>query len=132
MPSPAPDRRRFRFSLRTLFVLVTVLGSSLGWLGMQLRWIRERHDGSRWSTRNIARPVLLLQDADAPWSLRLFGESGFKAAYVIVQDERNPTSDDERLRRQVESVCPEAKVGYMSSKFRESMNAPVTSRAKRP
>ena len=35
-----PRRRWFRFSLRTLFVVVTVLGC---WLGYQLNWIRERH-----------------------------------------------------------------------------------------
>ena len=33
MNPPAPPRRRwFRFSLRTLFVLVTILGGGLGWL----------------------------------------------------------------------------------------------------
>jgi hypothetical protein len=37
----APKRRWPRFSLRTLFVVVTVLGC---WLGYQLNWIRQRHD----------------------------------------------------------------------------------------
>ena len=36
----APERRCFRFSLRTMFVVVTVMG---GWLGYCLNWIRERH-----------------------------------------------------------------------------------------
>ena len=44
MNSPSPLRRRlFRFSLKTLFVLVTVLGVFLGWLAVQVKWIRDRH-----------------------------------------------------------------------------------------
>ena len=39
--TPAPKPRRFRFSLRTLFVVVTLVGC---WLGYQLNWIRQRHD----------------------------------------------------------------------------------------
>ena len=34
------NRRWFRFSLRTLFVAMTLLG---GWLGYELNWLRERH-----------------------------------------------------------------------------------------
>jgi hypothetical protein len=37
----APRRRWFAFSLRALFVVVTVFGC---WLGYQLNWIRERHE----------------------------------------------------------------------------------------
>jgi hypothetical protein len=45
----APPRRRFYFSLRTLFVLMTILGLFLGWVGAQLKWIHDRtkrYDGS--------------------------------------------------------------------------------------
>jgi hypothetical protein len=38
LPKP---RRRFRFSLRTMFVLVTAL---CVWLGYQLNWIRQRRN----------------------------------------------------------------------------------------
>lgn len=38
-----PSRRRFRFSLRTLFVVVSVLGiASGGWSAYHLHWIRQR------------------------------------------------------------------------------------------
>ena len=37
-----PKRRWFRFSLRMLFVLVTVISVPLGWLGYQLNLIRQR------------------------------------------------------------------------------------------
>ncbi len=35
------NRSRFRFSLRTLFVVVTVTSC---WLGYQMNWIRQRHN----------------------------------------------------------------------------------------
>jgi len=38
--TPAPKRRWFRWSLRTMFVVVTVCG----WIGYQLNWIRQRHE----------------------------------------------------------------------------------------
>ena len=46
----APKRRWFRFSLRMMFVVVTVFGC---WLGYELNWIRQRHEisnhrHSRW------------------------------------------------------------------------------------
>jgi hypothetical protein len=34
--SPATSRRRWSFSLRTLFIVVTVLGVPLGWLACNL------------------------------------------------------------------------------------------------
>ncbi len=37
--TPAPKRRWLRFSLRTLFVVVTVLGC---WLGWDLKWVNDR------------------------------------------------------------------------------------------
>ncbi len=40
--STGPRRRWFVFSLRTLLVLVTVLGVGLGWLALQLNTIHER------------------------------------------------------------------------------------------
>ena len=41
LPKP---RRRFRFSLRTMFVLVTVGCFFLAWLVYHLDWIRQRRD----------------------------------------------------------------------------------------
>ncbi len=44
MTTPTANRRWLRFSLRTLFVVVTVL---CVWLGYELNWIRHamRHTG---------------------------------------------------------------------------------------
>jgi hypothetical protein len=40
----APPRHWFRFSLRTLFLVVTVAGC---WMGYYLNWARERHEALR-------------------------------------------------------------------------------------
>jgi hypothetical protein len=42
--TPAPNRRWFAYSLRTLFVVVTVFGVFGGWLVWQVHVIRERCD----------------------------------------------------------------------------------------
>jgi hypothetical protein len=39
--TPLPKRRWFAFSLRTLFVVVTLVAC---WLGYELNWIRQRRD----------------------------------------------------------------------------------------
>jgi hypothetical protein len=38
-----PRTRWFAFSLRTMFVGVTLLATSLGWVCYSLNWVRERH-----------------------------------------------------------------------------------------
>jgi len=44
MPSHYAPRPRWNgFSLRTLFALVTILGIAFAWLGVQAKWIRDRH-----------------------------------------------------------------------------------------
>jgi len=95
----APLRRRwFRFSLRTLFVLVAVLGVFLGWLGVQVKWIRDRHEALSWvlkqnglysewrdgadrQTRHgdTSLPMIVARSDEsrqlrAPWALRMLGE----------------------------------------------------------
>ena len=78
MTSPAPPRRRwFHFSLRTLFVLVTIFGV---WLGLQIKWIVDRHELlAHRDGRTPPRPLAFVcenGDAAAPWSIRLLGERG--------------------------------------------------------
>ena len=67
---PRPERLRIRFGLKTFFVLLTLCGV---WLGVQVKWVRDRHramEGVDWSDHPY--PYL----TPAPWSLRLFGELG--------------------------------------------------------
>ena len=80
----APKRRWPQFSLRTLFVVVTVFGC---WLGYQLNWIQQRkgfrikhmverqkyypEENSTWEWVEHAFP-----DKEAPFPLSYFGEVG--------------------------------------------------------
>jgi hypothetical protein len=87
--------RWFHFSLRTLFVVVTM---ACVWLGMQVKWIRDRQRAidtvSGWSL-----------GARAPWSIRLLGEQGVDR---IVLD---PQTAKKRERvQQLRHLFPEAKL----------------------
>jgi len=69
MPEPLPPRRWFRFSLRTMFVVVTVFAV---WLGYQVNWIRERkklrvewEESGGW-----------IVAGQAPWQIRILGAGG--------------------------------------------------------
>jgi len=63
-------RRCFRFSLSTLFVVLTVFGV---WLAVQVNWIRERRE----ILRRIPGEPADWVAAKAPWSIRIFGERGY-------------------------------------------------------
>jgi len=96
-----PRRRWFRYSLRTLLVLVVLLAIPLGWIAAQLKWIHDRHEALEhhhalsvsWTGRG----------PEAPWSVRIFGENG--QLEITLRDDK---SDDERKR--IEKLFPEATV----------------------
>ena len=104
MTTPAPSRRRwFRFSLRTFFVLVAIFGV---WLGVQVKWIRDRHEA-------VDRLRFGMEDGgSAPWSLRIFGGPGYKSVAIVVNDPDHPTADQQRTKREVERLFPEAEVYF--------------------
>jgi hypothetical protein len=88
MTETKPKRRWFRFSLRTLFVLVTVVGVVAGWVAYQLNWIRQRHIFFSkyviaWTSTSIPsdRPL-------QPWQLRLFGEKDKGIVNLTVDNSR--------------------------------------------
>jgi hypothetical protein len=102
-------RRRWSFTLRTLFVVVTVLAIPLSWVGYQLNWIRERHralEGGRvshmWRKISSEHPDEFGAD-DPPWQLRLFGERC--RGETLIAD---GLSDDEAKR--IQSLFPEYKL----------------------
>ena len=84
MTETKPKRRWFRFSLRTLFVVVTIISLPLGWIAYQLSWIQQRHHFfSHYQYNGMhMRPG----SEYPPWSLRLFGES--RQGYLLVDPER--------------------------------------------
>ena len=118
---PAPRRRWFAFSLRTMFIVVTLFGC---WLGYELHWIRQRHafiddevlvrerhpTHDTWSAgiaeRNPNAP------RRAPGMLWVFGEGGWSRLCVLVEAVTVDELTDHDWDRVMEarSLFPEAKV----------------------
>ena len=80
-------RSRFRplhsFSLRTFLVLVTLFGV---WLGMQWKWIRDRHSYFAEHTGAFGPPEPGDPEVSAPGLLRIFGERGTFRLVVFADD----------------------------------------------
>jgi hypothetical protein len=120
----APRRRWFRFSLRTMFVVVTLVGC---WLGYELHWLRQRRafiahetairDAQKewWST--IA--LTAAPGKSPPWApggLWLFGEPGYSFVYFISDsgtppESRTLTANDRDRLATARRLFPEATVG---------------------
>jgi hypothetical protein len=79
--SEGEKRRWFRFSLRTLFVVVT-LAALMPWLAVNLHWMHQRSAmiDSRWYP--------LEGEKRAPWPLWLFGARGFARINARVPPEK--------------------------------------------
>jgi hypothetical protein len=96
--TPAPKRRWLRFSLRTMFVVVTVAAC---WIGYDLNWIRQRREAvqqTRFSVDNIDPASGTAQEVRAPGLLWLFGEHGYAVlSYTI------PPGHDWELSREQEA-----------------------------
>ncbi len=107
-----PRRRWFRYSLRTLFVVVTVAGV---WLFPKLKWIIDRHDARAWigTQAEYWDDLQVSQCAEpgvaAPWQLRMLGESGVKVISVVVD-----ASAADAKQRELEWLFPEAHVLVMT------------------
>lgn len=110
----APGKRRwFRFGLRTMFVVVTVLAC---WLGYELSWVRQRRAvlpgamKSRSMSSRTGRP----EKRPAPGLLWLFGEPGYVDVIVRfpyrVGGELTPA--EESKLEHTEALFPEADVSY--------------------
>src|SRR5580704_6804290 len=99
--TPAPKRRWFRYSLRTLFVVVMVAAGYCGWREWCLKWISARYEVL--NTRSVE---YICGDCGgiplgphAPWPLRFFGENGCETLAVAFQgNDPNArlTTDQER------------------------------------
>ena len=86
MDDPNPTKRRwFRFSLRTMFVLVTVL---CVWLGYQLNWIRQRREEIKSERVDPMHTQMCFETSaepptyQAPALLWFFGERGYSSVWT--------------------------------------------------
>jgi len=95
-------RRRFQFSLRTLFVLTVVVSIPLAWVGYSLSWIRQRREvlaGARvWDTSSFSSNVR----RTAPAGLWLLGETGVNDVTLLP----GSSLDTKELKR----LFPEAEI----------------------
>jgi len=110
MSNDAPKRRWFRFSLRTLFVVVTVFACALGWTYAVARRVWERERLIEEVGRNPIGLVSTHAPSDftdlpsAPWSIRLFG--GRTVGRFILPASQYTEAD----RQRIQDLFPEAKV----------------------
>ena len=61
---------RFRFSLRTLFLLMAIVNVPLSWVACQLNWIRRRHEFLKRDGDSYSHPGI---GALTPEAWALFG-----------------------------------------------------------
>jgi hypothetical protein len=105
MSDPAPNRRWFRFSLRTLFMVVMVVAIA-SWGGYGFNWMRQR----RQLIENRMPGVYFEFYAGGPESsgrlpaiLRLLGEKGCRKLFVRVDADQR-----ERQAERIQNLFPEA------------------------
>ena len=125
MPELTPPtrlhRRWFTFSLRTLFVVVTV---GCVWLGYSLNWIQRRH--AFMTAQEVARgrpgPLVHQGERTAPKMLCLFGENGYEKVEVWlegeagVEDAVRLTANDHENIRVARRLFPEADLWIANEK----------------
>jgi hypothetical protein len=118
MDVPKPNKRRwFRFSLRTMFVLMTV---GCVWLGYSLDWIMQRREflaeqDKRFFTEQKRKFPVQPRDADttrAPLGLWLLGESGVGGINLTWSHQglRLPTDECERKLQKTRKLFPESTI----------------------
>jgi len=74
-----PDRLLTRsFSLQIMLMLVALLCI---WLGVQIKWIRDRHRAIDWCMTHDGG-ISLDGSATAPWSIGIFGERGYRTIHT--------------------------------------------------
>jgi len=107
-----PFLPRLKFSLRTFFVVVTLLCLPCVWIGYQLNWIRERREARHWLEAHEQMYIRARDAVDsvlpepAPAGLDLLGEEG--VAYIsLFPTEEHPFDRQEKLA-ELSRIFPEA------------------------
>src|SRR5436190_23636284 len=75
-------RFRPRFSLRTLFVLVALASAPMAWTAYHFHWIQQRR-----AFRDAHPQELCSMPNQAPWQLRIFGETGYEHQAIFIRQQ---------------------------------------------
>ena len=106
MTDNLPKRRRgFRFSLRTMLMLITAFGSVLGWLGWNWRIVQERNNTLGIINKSMRTVVATrrLDPSPMPFPRNLMGDWRLKCVFV-----RRDLADSEVTR--LRNTFPEAEL----------------------
>jgi hypothetical protein len=107
-------KRRWSFTLRTLFAVVAIIGVLAAWITYSMNWIHRRHA----IAADLARWDAIKGETGTPWPSRmapgflwLFGEAGYEDVIQIVYEDKSSNREDlsanlETTRR----LFPEAEV----------------------
>lgn len=87
----APKKRRFRFGLRTLLIVVAIVALPLAWTCHRLRWIQQRQAFRAAHADKMTWRAPVYYEPQAPAGLWLFGESGVIAWRVDLLNEMDRT-----------------------------------------
>jgi hypothetical protein len=110
MNDPTSKRRWFRYSLRTLFVVVTLFAL---WMGYHLNWIRQRRDARKWIE---AHPVggsigyHAERRPDISWSLWILGEKAEQIVIMVGEADRDEREEYIDRVQNVITLFPESQV----------------------
>ncbi len=121
-----PKRRWFRFRLRTLFVVMTVVAV---WCGYQVNWIRLRQQfiaeqDAKFCDHFVAEDggphVQSHLYSNPPSTLALFRENGYSFVEVLVegQNAEELSDQDYATMRRAERLFPEAEI-YFTAVWRD-------------
>jgi hypothetical protein len=109
-------RRRWSFTLRTLFAVVTVLSLVTGWVVYHLNWIRERHRKlESGNVEFLAQPTTVPLKSP-PWPLAWLGEGGSMNVLQCFD-----VSDQEAAK--IQSLFPECSCVWIDSESNEFKEA---------
>jgi hypothetical protein len=107
-----PKPRRFAFTLRSLFVVVTLIATVVGGVTYHLNWIQQRHDHLAAQSTLVAEYPMNRNTAydfptpvNAPGLLRLIGERGEPALELIIRGDCPSPADE---LRKAQRLFPDA------------------------
>jgi hypothetical protein len=122
---PPTRRRWFQFSLRTMLVMVTIVGVWLGvWLGYYVNWKSQRQEARAWLGMQMNGGSFGFHrkpESAFPWVLKLMGEEPMPLILMRYEPMDNYAHDhvsDEYLNlvKRVERLFPEAVVWDLTRK----------------